>query len=241
MPESSSSKKIQRVRQAGVRRIAGSRRRPDTFAFVCVMVIVIGVLGVLVARKSSIDAQVLEPAVDQDHWYAAFGIYHCDQYLDPVVTGNDVGTGITAGTDGLISIAPKVPSASGRNAKFGLFADAAGLELTGESFTANGTTSRTGDNCGTGDAAKPADVVLFAWPPQANDTVAPKIVTGDDIASFRFTEDRAIFALALVPTGTTTIPLPPTVEALSHPGSPAPTTTTAIPSTTVVPSTLGGP
>ncbi len=237
MSGSTSSRKIQRLRQAGVRRIAGSRRRPDAFAFVCVMVVVIGVLGVLVARKSVIDAQVLAPAVDQDHWYAAFGVYHCDLYLDPVVTGSDTGTGITVGSDGLISIAPKVPAASGRNAKFGLFADAAGLELTADSFTVNGTTYRTGDSCGTGDAAEPGEVVLLAWPPQANDKVAPEVVTGDDIAGYRFTEDRAIFALALIPAGTADIALPPTVEALTHPGS----STTTVPSSDTVPSTAIAP
>jgi len=246
MGRASTSKKIQRVQQAGVRKTQSSRR-PSAFVLLCLAIIIVGSLAVAVARKSKVDAQVLAPVANQDQWYAAFGVYNCDQYLDALTNVADAKSGIGAGKAGLISIAPTEGASAGRNAKFSFFADATGLELTDNSFTAHGKTYKAGDACDTGKKkTTDTEVVLYSWPPQASDKVAPTILRGSAMNDFRFVEDRAIMAVALVPKGTKTIPLPPSIDALANPSDTSSASTTVVtptstPAAVVTPSTTAAP
>ncbi len=212
------------------------------FVVAIIAIFVIGAVGVTLARRARVDAQVLQPIANEDQWNAAFGMYVCNKYLPdlPATATGASDTGITSSGTGLIKIAPTSTAASGRNAQFHLFSDIASLNLTSDSFTVGAKTYKAGSTCG---SKKEKTVLrLFVWPPQANARVTPQLVSASEIGSFRFTQDQQILALALVPASKKTIPLPSSVSALTTANSstttpPAssdttPTTAAATPTTT---------
>jgi hypothetical protein len=66
---------------------------------------------------------------------------------------------------------------------------------------------------GCGD--QPSELVLAYWP-DAVQAGEPEIIR-EDLAGFRFTQDGSALAIALVPEGTTDIPLPPFLNQLQDP------------------------
>lgn len=88
-----------------------------------------------------------------DHWHAAYGIYDCDRYLDPI-DGSELPDpdGIHTHADGLIHIHPFTDRASGANATLQRFTDAVGIKL-GDGYldaAARNVSRRNGDRCPNG-------------------------------------------------------------------------------------------
>jgi hypothetical protein len=206
---------IERVRRAGGQRPLSGR--PDGFVIAVVALALVGVLLVALARRSKVDAGVLEPVAGQDHWYEAFGAYDCDHYLPHAPAVSDPASGIGPSSNGLISVAPTNSSTAGAKATFGKFADSANLELTSSSFTWDGKRYDSSAGCTVDGHQRRAELVLYRWPPQASDRVTPTVARGRNIAATRFTDDRAAYSLAIVPLQTATVPLPATVDALTNP------------------------
>lgn len=225
------SKKIQRVQQSGVTRRSG-QRRPIGFASAVGAIIVVGLVLVWFARDARIHVDGDRPRANQDTWYEAYGLYLCDDYqVNPAAPAKEQD--ISTLGNGLISITPFSAATAGDNATLDKFFSSIDLKVTNDSITtADGAKHQAGDECGIGKKKTKNTVVkLFIWPPQASDKTKPKVVTGD-FGSVRIEQDKGMYALALVPESTKTIPLPPSVSNLADPVGTAPATTVAPATTT---------
>ncbi len=247
MGKASSAKKIQRVQRAGVSRVAGQRRNL-AFPAAIIGIIVVGTVLVFFARGSKVDAGADAPVANQDHWHNALGIYDCDHWLQNVPNPGTDPEGIHTHADGLIHIHPFTAAAAGKRATMQVFADTVGMKLSDGSITLpaamGGQTLKDGSTCKTAKGKKEnARLVLLSWPPQATDKVKPDETTSN-FGAFRFVQDKAILAFALIPESMKIedVPLPPSVEALKDPtaaeggGTQQPVTSTTV-AGTAAPST----
>lgn len=216
MAESSTQKKIQRVQRAGVTRTRG-QRRPLGFPLAVIAIMILGSVGVYLARESNKNAVEAAPQANADHWHIAFGIFVCDQFLPNQPDGASDPNGIhTHIEDGLIHVHPFGKAYGGKNATFQKFADQIGLGLTNDSFTlSDGTEHKTGDKCTKDGAEVEGKVRMYVWPPQASDLVEPDVITSD-FGAQRFDQDGKAFVLALVPDGVDP-GLPPNLDKLENP------------------------
>ena len=216
MGKASSAKKIKRVQQAGVSRSPGQRRNLG-YPVLIISIMVLGAVLVFFARDDRSAAAGDAPVLDQDNWYAAFGVDICGDFQQNPTNQGVNELGIDANDDGLIHIQPFSPLAAGQNATFGVYADQIGLVLGDGEFTlSDGTTRKNGDECEDDDGKSEAGrVALYVWPPQATDISEPEIVT-EDLASVRFTDDGQSFVLAFTPEGEEPT-LPPSLPALQNP------------------------
>lgn len=239
MATSSTSKKIQRVQRAGVTRSAG-QRRPLGFPAAVIGIVVVGVVLVLLARDSRVDANAVRPVANEDEWFSVFGLYVCDQYISGPGTEAELTDvekdlkGIQANGDGLIRIAPNAEETAGDNAVLGQFFAAVGLEVTDTGWThtpVNGppTSHQAGEACttegedGSETQSTETEVKLLIFPPQASEDTEPEVApTG--FATTRFADDGQIFVLALLPkeTDPNDVPLPSWVSALDDPNGDPP-------------------
>jgi hypothetical protein len=214
---STSAKRVAKVaKQSAKARVR--TQRGLLFPVTLAVTVVLGTFLVVYARQSKVTAQVTNvPPTLTDNWSIAYGVYHCDKFLDPFKNNNDIVGGVELGVntngDGVIAIAPKTAKATGRNAKFGLFLSAVGVEVNGGSiklpedagsFTTN--TDKCGDKSGRWKVAYWAD---------ANQSSAPNIFVAD-FKNIRFTQDRGAIVLAFVPDDADLAPLkPPSVAELA--------------------------
>jgi hypothetical protein len=234
MGRASSTKKIQRVQRAGTKKVAG-QRRPLGFPLACIAIIVVGSVGVWLARDSRINVADAAPVINRDHWHYAYGFYQCDQYPDSLQKPTDASAdvlGIHSHGDGLIHIHPFSSSTAGKRATLGAFLNQEGITMTDDQLTfpasMGAATFKDGDTCTIDGKKEKAVLKAFVWPPQANDKVKPTVYT-KDFDGIRFTQDQGIVSLAFVPESDNKIPLPPSIEALKDPlaaeqGNPEPDT-----------------
>ena len=254
MGKASSAKKIQRVQRAGVSKTPGQRRALG-FPAAVIGILLAGSVLVFFARDARSTAASTAPEANKDHWHVAFGVYDCGEYLPNVPDSGNDPNGIHTHSDGLIHVHPFGAAAAGNQARFSVFADAVGITIDGETVTMpaamGGQELKNGAECEVDGEKVPAELKMLVWPPQATDEVDPEVVDGD-FGDMRFTEDGAIWVLALIPEGTDVndIPLPPSVEALQDPlaseggGAQEPTGSTvplSIPETTAPPTTAPAP
>ena len=222
MGKASSTKKIQRVQRAGTKKVAG-QRRPLGFPLAIAAIVILGSVGIWLARDSKIAEADAAPVINQDHWHYAFGFYQCDSYPDglqkPTDASDDV-LGIHSHGDGLIHIHPFSTSTAGDRATLGPWLDQEGITMTDTELTfpesMGGETFTNGDTCTIDGKKKDAVLKAFVWPPQASEKVEPEVYTSD-FRNIRFSQDQGIISLAFVPEGTKKIPLPPSIEALKDP------------------------
>ena len=146
-----------------------------------------------------------EPAVGT-HWHAAYGIYICDSFADPIQDQSDP-EGIHSHADGVIHIHPFLDSAAGDNATLGTFFEAVQLELTDTGISGPGGSIEEGFECADG----PAEFSVHRWHLYGLDEDAAVVTEG--IADIRFVEDLEIYTIALVAAGTE-VPPPPSIPAL---------------------------
>ena len=229
MGKSSSAKKVARAARAGGATSQGKKRNL-LFPISIAAVVIVGVLVVGLARSSNSKAAAESPAVGE-HFHAAYGIYVCDKFLDPLTDPGGDTLGIHTHGDGIVHIHPFGSAAAGKNATMDTWGKTDGLSFSKNGFTVNGTTYDNGYDCN----GQPASVKLYVW--NADDTsAAPQIVSTSDIGAFRFKKDRLAITLAVVPEGTD-VPPPtsiPTLDNLSDVAG-ATTTTSVVGSATVTP------
>lgn len=223
MGKASSAKKIRRVQQAGVSRAPGQRRNLGYPALI-VAILVVGVVLTWFARESRQADASVAPVANRDHWHAAYGIDICGVFEGNLSDDGADRLGIHTHADGLIHIHPFGDGGAGDNATFGKFANQVGLKLgDGEITLPDGTTYKNGEECKGEDGKSKGKgrVVLYVWPPQANENTEPRTVTSN-LADVRFTEDGQIFVLAFVPEDYEP-KLPPSVPSLANPVDEEPT------------------
>ncbi len=243
MGKASSAKKVARASRAG----GGgkvSQQRSLTFPITLGAVLILGLaLVIFASRNNKATADDTQPVANVDHWHAAYGIYACDAFLDPIQVQTDPA-GIHTHADGVIHIHPFLSSSAGKNATLQVFADATGLKLSDTTIEIPGVGSfENGDDCG----GKPGTWQAAVW--QTEDATTPTIVT-EDFGKIHFDNDRMLITLAFVPEGTE-IPKPESVDQLDkltdvpQPSGGVPLVdSTAVPSgstpaTTAAPSTSG--
>jgi len=222
MTSPSSAKKIERIQRAGTTRVAGTRR-PLGFPLAILAVILFGSLAVFFARDSRINAASADPQQGAN-WRAAFDVYNCDKYLSNITNSSSTSnlSGIEWGA-GFISVNPTTPASTGKNATMGKFFDRVGISFSeGTNGTvatlSEGTKLDPSKNCTVTEGEdkgkeKASELVLYLWPPKSSDKTDPEIIRSN-FGDTKIVEDREIFALALVPKGTKTIPLP-SVDAMN--------------------------
>jgi hypothetical protein len=205
MGKASSSKKVARAARAGG--AVKGRRNRWIFPAAIFAIFVVGVSVVLVAKGGNQTASAESPKVGE-HWHAAFGIYVCDKFLDPLTDTQTDKLGIHTHGDGIMHVHPFSGGAAGSNATFKIFGEATGLSFQDNGFTtADGTQYHNGYDCN----GTPAEVAVYQW--QASDLSAPPKIYTKDFGSIRYTEDRLVFTIAVVPPGTD-VPPPPSVPTL---------------------------
>ncbi|MGI9622072.1 MAG: peptidylprolyl isomerase [Acidimicrobiales bacterium] len=147
------------------------------------------------------------PAVG-DHWHAAYGIYVCESFVEPIADDSDP-EGIHTHGDGIIHIHPFVESAAGANATMGKFFEAVGIELTDEGFFGAGGSLEEGVECLEG----PGELKVARW--SLSDLDAEPEIVEIDVAEVRFLDDLEVFTLAMVGPGVV-VPPPPTIAGLGQ-------------------------
>ena len=246
MGKASSAKRVAKVAQSSSRtKVRGGGQAALGFYSIIFTVIVLGTLLVVYGRNTGKADASTRPVAFKDHFHAAYGVYACDKFLAPFTNQADnipnlpdQTVGIHSHADGIIHVHPFLSTASGRNAKLGVFLKVIPVKSSNTSFEfPDGLgTFKNGDQCN----GKSANWKLAVWD-DANSTAAPKIYI-TDFANVRFTKDRMAFTLAFVSNDTdlTTLKPPsiPQLDKLSDLGTqPQPgdsTSTTAAGATTTV-------
>ena len=223
MGRASSSKKVTRVAQTGGGRTARGAR-PYLFYVALAAIAILGVAGVVFSREQRIDklaagSNATPPVVNQDHWHAAYGVYICDSFAEPITDQRDP-KGIHTHADGVIHIHPFLRSAAGRNATLEVFADAVRMDLNDTTIQLPGGEEYTegDDECD----GKDAKVMI-----KVNDD---EPIT-ENVAQLKM-NDRDLITIAFVPEGTE-IPPPPSAPNLDNlsdvPSSGSATSTVSVP------------
>lgn len=131
MGKASSSKKVARAAGISGGR-AHHRNTPWAYYGIIALIVVLGVLGTWASRQSRNNqinnAGNTAPTVGTT-WHEAYAVYVCGKFLPPISTKAADPEGITTRTSGIITIAPTVKSAAGKNATLGKFASAVGMKL----------------------------------------------------------------------------------------------------------------
>ena len=229
MGKSSSAKKVARAARAGGTTKNGPKRNL-LFPIGIAAVVIVGVLLVGFARTSGTKAAAASPAVGE-HFHAAYGIYVCDKFLEPLKdTGADT-LGIHTHGDGVIHIHPFGSAAAGANATLKTWGKTDGLSFSNNGFTVGGTTYDNGYDCN----GQPATVKLYVW--NADDTTSPPEIVTSNIGNFKLNRDRMAIVLAVVPDGVD-VPRPTSIPELDKLSDVAGATTTTVPaSSATTPST----
>ncbi|HEX8582752.1 MAG TPA: hypothetical protein VF640_10500 [Acidimicrobiales bacterium] len=229
MGKASSAKKVARAAKAGKARRPSSRSW--SFPAAIATVLIAGVALVVVARAGNDEAgATTPPRIGLDHWHAAYGIYDCDAFLPPITDQNDP-LGIHTHGDGVVHIHPTSSRAAGEDARFGVFADAAGIDISDDEVKVGDTTLSEEDGCD----GEPAQLVVKRWNVDDPDDEGEEFTS--DLRDVRFTADRQAITVALLPEGAD-VPEPesiPTLDQLTD----VPSASTTFPSITQPPDATG--
>jgi hypothetical protein len=163
MGKASSSKKVARAAGMGGSRSYTSRPAYGYYVGLAVLLL-LGVLGVYNATQYRNDkvnsAGNTAPTVGQSPpWYQGYAVEACGKLLAYVPTNKDP-YGITTKESGIITIAPTVKSAAGKNATLGKFASSIGMTLNAAQLgLPGGHLYQDGQTC----EGKPGHVYVMTW------------------------------------------------------------------------------
>lgn len=249
MASNSTGKWVERAATTGGGRTYRGQMPVNWYASL-IAICVVGLLLIGFSRyeRTHMAASSAGMPTKQTQWYAALGIDVCGT-MEPNLPASTNGslTGLTATGSGVLSIAPKGNSESGKNATLGKFVSGyRGLQLTSSTLQYPGKAAMTnGDVCpkGTPDAGKPGVVIVDSWPNP--ETKSKGTETSGPPQDLLFSNGQLI-TMAFVPvTVTVTIPKPPaqTIVALINAVSSAAAsqnrqTTTTLPTTRTTAPTL---
>ena len=151
MGKASSNKKVARAAGIGGGR-THRRHTPWGFYGIIILIVILGVVVTVNSRARRLDqiksAGVSTPPTVGTTWFMGYGVYECGKFA-PAIKNAKNPEGITTGAgDGVIHIAPTTPSAAGKNATLGKFAEAAGMKLNAaELQVPGGKLWLDGDTC----------------------------------------------------------------------------------------------
>ena len=197
MAKASSSKKVQRAARAASSSRGASERRQLGFPLVVALVLVLGVFLVIFARGSR---DPLTSPTTEDHWHSAYTTYNCGEPMQPF--RNQITTdGIHShNADSVIHIHPYNSSATGEDARLGVFFDAmdAAIEVDGI-FADNGEFAPilAEDGCD----GEPGVIKVARWDLQTSGDHELIEVYEDDFDDIRLLGDGEGFSFALVAVG----------------------------------------
>ena len=217
MARPSSSKKVSRAAQTGGGRT--SRGTQSWLYWVAIgLILVLGVAGIAFSRDQRRDELAGEgasvpPIESKDHWHTAYGIYICDQFLEPITDQTDP-EGIHTHADGVIHVHPFVRRAAGKNAKLSKFFDAVDLDFGDTEIEVPG-----GDTYTEGEDECDGEPGIMQLKVKGEEKVRTT-----DLADFLFDEDRQVITIAFAPEGAD-IPFPPSEITLDNLSDVAPSNT----------------
>lgn len=189
MGKASSSKKVSRAASIGGGK-AASTSRPWVWWAVLGLVVVLG-LGAIALSRSDYQENAtptnVPPIAGRDHWHAAYDIYLCGEFVDPIPDQRDP-RGIHSHADGIIHIHPFVRSAAGENAVLSEFTDAVDMTLTDDRIQVPG-----------GDVYEEGETECDGEPGVVQVLVDGEVVT-ENIPDIRL-EDRQLITIAFAPRG----------------------------------------
>jgi hypothetical protein len=169
MGKASSNKKVARAAGIGGGRTY-RRNTPWGYFAIVIAIVVLGLAGTWVSRNDRINAinnagKTQAPAVGQSPpWSEGYAVYECGSFVKPISsTKNPQGIHTSSPGNGIITIAPTVDAAAGKNATLGKFASAVGMTLNAaELQVPGGKLWQDGDTCEGG----PGHVYIkhFAFP-----------------------------------------------------------------------------
>jgi len=150
-------------------------------------------LGLVTVSRTSRDATA-SPRVGKDHWHAAYQVYDCvsDSFVADF-QGTLDPDGIHSHNDGLIHIHPFNGSASGADAKLGVFLAAMQVTVTPEAITApDFPTLEAGVDCG----GQPSVIKVGRF--QVDPEVKLVNVYESDFDNIHFDKNREAYTIARV-------------------------------------------
>jgi hypothetical protein len=205
MGRASSSKKVQRAARAAGRPGTG---RNWLWPAAVVALVALGVTLVVISRDTG-EASAESPTFG-DHWHAAYGVYACDGFADPLTDQNGDANGIHTHEDGLIHIHPTSTQATGDKATLGVFAEEVGLKLEDDRLEIPGgkTYVEGEDECD----GKPGVVQVAVWD-DPNDE-SPEVVT-EDVTGIKLGQNQ-LLTVAFAPEDAD-LPKPPSARELAAP------------------------
>ncbi len=160
------------------------------------LVVVLGVVLVVLARGSR---DPLTSPTTADHWHSAYTVYNCGQQM-PHFQGQTDPDGIHSHGDSLIHIHPYNSSATGEDARLGVFLDTmnASIEVDGI-FADNGEFAPilAADGC----EGEPGVIKVARWNLGASGGPEILEVYEDDFDDIRLLDDGEGFSFALVAVG----------------------------------------
>jgi hypothetical protein len=216
MGKASSSKKVARAARAGGRRSAGSRQRDLLFPSVIGIIVLLGVALIAFAANDRKTEATIAPAVNKDHWHAAFGIYICGKF-QPNPPQFESPIGIHTHGDGVIHIHPFTSGGAGKNATLGNFLKGTDprISLSDDELKIGKKSWKVGDQKCDG---KDAELILAQWKDVQKTKEKPTLIRRD-FGSTRFRENGEGYTIAFVKEGTTDIPKPESAATLAKLGA----------------------
>jgi len=225
MGKASSAKKVARLAEKGrgkkIRMRGGS-----AFPIAIGIVVVLGVLVVAVSRHYS-QADAAGPTVGS-HWHVAYGIYVCDKYIDPFQDNKESNPAyqelqIHSHGDGVMHWHPANEAAinrsTGKKARFKVFLDLYGVELTDSKLTISGAEltppgddvayEEGKDTCDVNGKPEKGSLRTIVW--DRYDKPNDRVGRISDLGEERIMRDQQVFVVAFVADSVANadIPLPP--------------------------------
>ncbi len=160
------------------------------------LVVVLGVVLVILARGSR---DPLTSPTTEDHWHSAYTIYNCGQQM-PLFQSQVDPDGIHSHGDSLIHIHPYNSSATGEDARLGVFLDTMDASIGVDGiFADNGEFAPilAEDGCD----GEPGVIKVARWHLTLNADPELIEVYEDDFDDIRLLEDGEGFSFALVAVG----------------------------------------
>ena len=197
--KASSSKKVQRAARAAASSRGVGEKRERGFTLLVLAVVVLGI-GLVLAARSSREEQVAP--FRTDHWHSAYEVYECGTVRSAIQTQTDPD-GIHTHGDGLLHIHPFNSSATGDDARLGVFFDASGLVVTADTIDATGSfdSGFVPIENSTGCDGVDSEIVITRWNVDGADGPQLETTYRSDFADIRFLQEREAFTIAKVPVG----------------------------------------
>ena len=256
MGKASSAKKVARLARRG----KGKKVRfqgGTVFPVAIGLVVVVGMLLIAASRHYS-KADAIGPELGS-HWHVAYGIYNCDQYIDPFPDNKETAEEyqflqIHSHGDGVMHWHPSNEQAinrtTGRSAKFEVFLGLYNVDLTDTKLTVSGAELKEPgadivleegkSTCTVNGKEEPASLRTVVW--DRYDKPGDYSVRTSKLGSERVLKDQQVFVVAFVPDSlpNSKIPLPPWATDLPELGA-SDVTSATTPTTSVSPTDTGAP